>query len=516
MRTVYRTYFELAEQQNPTLEAVRDVVLGWASARKGAKISKETDLTGDSGVHEIAKGFSAESRCYTGSNGAAWGLRLISPDREPDVFWASETTVHRNPAENIWVSCSLQVGRTSESLSPVVRPANRPGVVEKILAKYPGKGILQLTPHPFGCPPNQARLLLQLLEAPERHHPVVFISTTRDGKHFCDGGKLADHLCGLAYVIIGESAEVTDGLGSVLSDRLNCFDGGVRIYWPGFTRRSSPIDHPLWVRSKIQALNAHHSSRLGIEILDRIASVSAFTSSQSFVPWSKIAEWQRAAALEQARANNNQDEMLELFVQTNQDLEYQIRQLKEALEAKAQESAKYKNLADTFRIALESGNTTDVAESLESGIETVADALAIAAKKYPDKLVFAWNCKSDDADSPFENPEEVFAVLRWLATIYHDSRIGKKACPDFEQSVRENIEGWSYEPHQSKGTMNNKKLWDWYHTKHNGDEYSLPEHLKCGTKKDARHSIRIAFTWDANSKKVILGFLGQHQQNSAT
>jgi hypothetical protein len=208
--------------------------------------------------------------------------------------------------------------------------------------------------------------------------------------------------------------------------------------------------------------------------------------------------------------------MLKLFVQTNEDLEHQVRQLKEALEEKAQEAAKYRSLADTFRIALELGDSADIAESLESSIETVADALAIAAKEFPDELVFCWNCKSDGADSPFEKPDEVLAVLRWLATTYYDSRVGRKNCPDFEPSIREAVEGWSYEPHQSKGTMNNRKLWDWYHTKHDGVEYTLPEHLKCGTKKDARYSIRIAFTWDQNSEKVIVGFLGQHQQNTAT
>lgn len=516
MRTVYRTYFELADQQKPTFESVRDTILGWASSRKGIQITGALNFQGDSGLSDAGKGFSIESRHYSGANGTAWGLRLLTPDKEPNVSWVTETTVHQNPEGSLWVSCSLQVGRTSESLSPVMRSASRPGVVERILSKYPGKGLLQLSSKPFGCSPDQAPLLLRVLEAPERHHPVVFISTTRDGACVCDGKKLADHLCGLAYVIVAESAGVTDRLGQALSDRLNCFDGGVRIYWPGFKRNSSPLEHPLWVRSKIQALNALHPARLGGEILDRIAAVSVFTSSEFFVPWSKIAEWQRANALAEAKANNNESEMIELFDQANRDLEYQVRQLKEALEQKAQEAAKYKTLADTFRAALESGNTAEVAESLESGIETVADALAVAAKEFPDKLVFCWNCKSDGEDSTFEKPEEVLAVLRWLATTYYDSRIGTKNCPDFEQSVRETVEGWSYEPHQSKGTMNHKKLWDWYHTKHDEIEYSLPEHLKCGTKKDARYSIRIAFTWDPNSKRVILGYLGQHQQNSAT
>ncbi|MEO8206279.1 MAG: hypothetical protein ABI615_08860 [Chthoniobacterales bacterium] len=316
MRTIYRTYFELADQNKPTFDAVRDTILAWASSRKGIRVEGGLNLISDSGICDVGEGFSVESRHYSGSNGIAWGLRLITPDKEPDVSWVTETTIHQNPEGNLWISCSLQVGRISESLSPVVRLASRPGVVERILSKYPGKGLLQLSPKPFGCTPDQGPLLLRLLESPERHHPVVFISTTREGACLYDGKKLADHLCGLAYVIMAESAGVTDELGRALSDRLNCFDGGVRIYWPGFKRNSSPVDHPLWIRAKIQALNALHPARLGGEILDRIASVSVFTSSQYFVPWSKIAEWQRADALAEAKASNNHGEMLELFDQT--------------------------------------------------------------------------------------------------------------------------------------------------------------------------------------------------------
>lgn len=78
------------------------------------------------------------------------------------------------------------------------------------------------------------------------------------------------------------------------------------------------------------------------------------------------------------------------------------------------------------------------------------------------------------------------------------------------------MEGWRFEPHQNKQLMKTKKFRTWYHTTFDRREFQLPEHFGCGSNKDPRHTIRIAFNWDEKTKKVVLGYLGQHQQTSAT
>lgn len=516
MRTIYRTYFELSPQANPDLDSVRSAVLRWAHSRPNLKGSESVDLSSDSGQQQVGPGSYVESRLYNGSNGKVWGIRLTNPDAEPDVSWVSETTVYQNPENKMWVSCSLHVGRDSQSLSPVVRQATRPGIVKEVLSVFKGEGILPLTPKPYVCSAKEAPLLLKLLESPRRHLPVVFVSTMRDGSRLRDTNRLADQLCGLAYVVVADSSEVAYELGQHLSDRLNCFDGGVRIYWPQFTRHSRPFDHPLWTRAKINQLIEEHPARLGANILNKIAGVSVYTSSPTFISWSKIIEWQRAGAIEQARASNNQQNLLTLFEETNKDLEAQVQQLKAALEEKAQEAAKYRMAADSLRHALQSGDAVQASQTLETSIESVKDALAIAANEYPDQLAFCWNSKSEDDDSVFEKPDQVLQALRWLGTAYHDARMGRAKCPDFDHSLRNTVEGWSYEAHQSKGTMKHAKFREWYHTRHNGKEVGLPEHLRCGSTKDARYSIRIAFSWCPQSQRVILGYLGQHQETSAS
>jgi hypothetical protein len=519
MRTVYRTHFELDANNGvqPSLDAVRPKIISWAASRRGVDMVDSDRLGGNLQPTEVGENRHIESRAYEGPLGTAWGLRLTMPDDEPDVIWVTEITVHEKPDGKVWFACSSQVGRQGQTLSPVVRFANRPSIVTDVLTMFPGKGMLPLTGKPLSCGPgDEVMLLVGLLLLERRHLPVVLVSRTKKGEVLTDTKKLADQLAGLAYVIEATSPEVSDSIGRTLPERLNCFDGGVRIYWPGFDDSSSPFHHPLWIKSRILELNERHPARLGSEILNRIASVTTFTAPPSFISWFQLLDWQRSQAIEQAKASNETDVMLALLTEENSSFSAQVRQLKDELELKSQEAAKYKAQADTFRNALQSKESIQVGDVLDASVDSVADVLDIVEGEYADRLAFCWNSKSENDASPFNDPHSVLLALRWLATTYHDSRTGKKECPDREISVREAIPGWSYEPHQSKLTMNHRKYRSWYHTNYNGQEFSLPEHLKCSSTKDARHSIRIAFNWDEKSKKVVLGYLGQHQQTTAS
>ncbi len=49
-----------------------------------------------------------------------------------------------------------------------------------------------------------------------------------------------------------------------------------------------------------------------------------------------------------------------------------------------------------------------------------------------------------------------------------------------------------------------------------GRKWKLGEHIGTGTSKDARHTIRAGFAWDKDDKRVMVGFIGQHQRNRNT
>ena len=84
----------------------------------------------------------------------------------------------------------------------------------------------------------------------------------------------------------------------------------------------------------------------------------------------------------------------------------------------------------------------------------------------------------------------------------------RKASPEL---IEEACPGWFYRANQSDTTMG--RFPDWYRTKVNGATLELSNHVGKGTSHDPRHTIRIAFAWDEENDRIIVGFVGVHQRN---
>ena len=146
-------------------------------------------------------------------------------------------------------------------------------------------------------------------------------------------------------------------------------------------------------------------------------------------------------------------------------------------------------------------------------IKDVRTAVAVAREKFADELMFQPNSKSEIEDNPYEKPREVWAALEWLATTYRRSKVGEVKIPRFSPSILKAC-GWRYTGNQSQLTMSNYE--PWYTTSLDGKIYWLKAHIGTGSNKDARYTIRIAFDWDRERQVVVIGYIGQHQQTSAT
>ena len=137
----------------------------------------------------------------------------------------------------------------------------------------------------------------------------------------------------------------------------------------------------------------------------------------------------------------------------------------------------------------------------DEGIRSVREAVARARETFPERLLIKLNSRSNE-DTPFENPTEVFDVLAWLATAYRNVP---------HERIAEHCPGWSYKAGQSVTTMG--RFRDWYQTHVNGTAWELSSHVGKGNSHDPRYTIRIAFAWDEQSDRVIVGFVGLHQRN---
>ncbi len=141
---------------------------------------------------------------------------------------------------------------------------------------------------------------------------------------------------------------------------------------------------------------------------------------------------------------------------------------------------------------------------------TVRDAIALAEKLFPDRLAVALNSKSDKR-SQFQKPQEVFDALTWLATDYHHRRANPGGSPDFDKLLKEACPGWSYKSSQTEITR--EQFEEWYTTTWDGRSYKLSPHLGKGISHDPQNTIRIAFAWDEDRRRVVVGYIGMHQRN---
>jgi hypothetical protein len=233
--------------------------------------------------------------------------------------------------------------------------------------------------------------------------------------------------------------------------------------------------------------------------------------------WALLESIRRQNQIEEAVKKGDQAELIELYEEDNEALNTENADLKmqtsDLVEQVRKERAKAKAWYDAYVEARKSANPDLPAREVRPLPESVSEAIEYASEDFADELVFALNNKSDGHNSIFEQPDEVFAAFKFLATTYFNAKTGAVACPDLDQAARTEV-GWRFEANQSHTAMG--KYPEWYQCWHEDRTYQLEEHLKTGSSKDPRHTMRIAFAWDGDLAKVIIGFIGQHQKTDAT
>ena len=147
------------------------------------------------------------------------------------------------------------------------------------------------------------------------------------------------------------------------------------------------------------------------------------------------------------------------------------------------------------------------ADAPPSNVDQVIDRIG---RSFPDEIVFALNGKSRK-NYPFDKPDELYQALAWLATEFHRLRPNPGPSPDFDRLIKEACPGWSYKPNQTETTMG--MYTEWYRTTVNGRTFDLANHIGKGNSFDPKNTIRIAFAWDDDNKRIVVGFIGLHQRN---
>ncbi len=490
---------------------------------------------------EIAPGWNIQALRVDSERQQAWGFRLIHPDAEySHLVWATEITVSSKTGELPFFTCSSLVGDRGQVFVPIRRRPSRPRIVADVLDEIggtsvmDGRSVFPLLTKPLDLSESNTdrEIFLGALTSERRTLPIIFFSAINETNlPLVDAMKVANHLAGLAHVVLARNSTVSWNLADRLPQHLNCYGGAVRLYWPGLKLSDPGFRHPLWTPQRIAQYGQMSTQEVGLQLLEAIASISAFKLPANFLTWDDLLDLKRKRAiaeakeraLTEAQASGKKNEWAELLEADNSSLAQEIRALKEQLAAQSEEVEQQRSIAESYRFALEQERRQPVdameVEMPDLPAMSVCEAVENAERIHSERLAFCFNNRSEHRDSPFHAPEEVERALNWLATTYFDSRSKKVSCQDLDANLAAAIPGWHYSAHQKEATM--KACEPWYRcpwpSALNGKIW-IPEHLKGGADRSRRpeDTIRVAFAWVDESQKVVIGFIGQHQENTRT
>ncbi len=213
-------------------------------------------------------------------------------------------------------------------------------------------------------------------------------------------------------------------------------------------------------------------------------------------------------------------DMLEALQRENADLKAaqdvahrQITELNTAAEAvqKGYQALKqeHTDLQDEAEEAVRKYGETQEELASPPDFGDVASVLDFAEGRWPNELRLALNNNSDHK-LYFDQPNQVYSALEWLATTYRNSKTGEKPVGNLDVSLFTTC-GWRYRPFQPDAAPG--KYRSDYQTTDAERKFILDEHIGRGTGRTPGQ-IRVAFAWDEERNMVVVGYIGRHQRPS--
>lgn len=526
MQPTYFASFLLGKQGDDapvTLAAVVPYIENWIFNNKNRKVVRpaEFDAFGEHS-YALPNETLVQTRFVRSGDAEYLAIRYEHGDKERRR-WRTDVVFDTAGGKGNDLRCSVgvHVGNSDGAITPLGDVASRPAIVPTLIKAFAAFEEYPLSTVPMRVCPKDAPLLVDLLTSPKRHVPLVLMTPRNgDGGFPIHRGRVAETLAGMAYVAYAESAEVTYAVKDAIGNDLNAYNGAVRLYWPGFKTSDKPYRHPLWVGGLAEEIEAGPGG-FSQFLLRNLAHLSTTRVLPGVTRWEDVQRRKLFADAQAAHGESDLRVLLDLYVKQATEQKEALDELQQRLKmVQIEVDEKSRELEDKSReceqwrhLWVESSKSQTTPELVVADeIADVGQALEKAAQLYADQLVIHGPALRKEA-LHFQKPDMVMKAMRWLAIDYRRSKLGEVLCPDFNISCR-TVVGMFYRAHQSKGTMG--RFEDDYKVVRNGKANWLREHIGLGTGTEPQSNIRIAFYFDADEKKVVVGFVGQHQQTTAS
>lgn len=426
----------------------------------------------------------------------------------------------------IQVSVAVRIFSLNTVIKPLTFTIGRPRLIDDILAAVPcfiGKQQIPKSPIDLSAP-DVAGFVENTLFSTERPLPVIVISPdVWTGRLEVGTASLQKTLLGFAQVAALRDKWAAFKLTDCLGKELSCYNGAVRLYWPGLEANSNPFDHPLYFADSIR-WQAENNHPLDSHLFRLLVGISAFRFSEAPIVRSarsaveKLKHQHIQQVLAQAKAGGTELQEIETELARAWD---EIDQLKrERDQAKEQVSELNANLETqkaawgTVQQASARSQSPLAATSPKSenqSFDSVADVAAWAKNEFAETLFFLDSAIDSAVDSPYQHPDRVSQLFQALNELVCRWKSEGKLGETWVSALKQR--GFDYKDQISKTSLG--MYADDYKFIYQGKKRLIENHVTIGAKQ-ADSCLSVHWFRDDKNKVLVIGSCGRHGTNTSS
>jgi hypothetical protein len=347
--------------------------------------------------------------------------------------------------------------------------------------------------------------LVARLEDPARQLPVCVVTRSPSSDHSVDAAALARSVAGLAHVDVLSTHLAAMALTDELGREASVWGGGVRMYWPHFTRGDDPFRHRLWVRSRVEAIRDFPGM-----LLTSLGSLAA-----ARVPEHPVVAKARGRRRPGAAEQDKLPEWAEEWVQSLETSEAEAgaeadaarAALADALQVNASLEAELAGVREAFRQVHGTDAEVDLADAaVDLDAISLEDAFKLAVAESSSHVAYLPSAASSvEAFDGYKSPRRLYEALTAIsdaAEAWHQGTLGI----GFGQFFADR----GYEFSKNNPSALAKKTKSHYQRQYNGDSVLMEPHLKVDQSTTPDQCLRVYWYRDDTARRLVIGHVGRH------
>ncbi|MCX6774061.1 MAG: hypothetical protein NTY68_03650 [Candidatus Micrarchaeota archaeon] len=516
MRLIYKAGFRTGTKQKAELKDIVAVVREWAN-KKNIHVPEFADE-----IQKESNGIAVKGAFMDKDGMPCFAFEITHPDASnKSLLWRSTIALAKNAMETFDTEIALYIGWADNSNRPLYPISTRPTIVPELIYNFGAECGFDLTCSPILLSSDMVKPLVERIFDPGRKLPILIISarniTDRPVLDQFNIERITHLLAGTALVYVAKNKFPSIRLEEHAGKSMGCYNGAARLYWPIPAEGERPY-HPYWTVPNITLMERKFANHLLLRVAAYTVGLESQVSHGALMEHK--AEGKRKLLMMDAKLqdtlkdHNELQQLLDMYIGDNDGLKKQVAYLTSTIEDLERKLAAALGRIEHLTNALEARKAAPEEQEQEQAalvFRNVLEAVEQIKRSYSENtIVITPKALKGAKESLYEEPADVHAALEWLATTYLED--GTRNPEDLKASCLQRCR-MTYNPGQGNAMVFHPED---YHVTYQNKKYSLREHLAKGTSRDGRRTIRIGFAYDDENRRVIVGYISQHQTTEAT